>query len=379
MDLNPDTEGGTFDFIFQVWRPSLSTNLTGCYSLVDDFISSSITTTPSEPLARVVPSTQDQLPFQPGDVLGFYVERHGGESYHNDGVVVLNDSGHSSELVWHASVDITAAAVHPSQSGSCPYPVGTKGVLSLSTHAAPVISVSVIATPCSSTPLHATTTVSPLLKHPTSTSVNLLAPQRVTTTSHSRSLTSVRAATAISSKFPMHTSLVPSMQLISRVITIVPSHALVPSISNFRSLIHPTATSLAPVEIYTISYTEDPTSSLSTLQAVGISMILFAIVILFTAATVTVLCCIRKSIALHAPSDGSVRKQSTIPLAMEEDYPDVVASLQLNENQAYGNRNLNSTRGHGIKETKFSTDNDSSSSFIEIKGNEAYAALDLLS
>ena len=48
---------------------------------------------------------------------------------------------------------LTAAAVHPSQSGSCPYPVGTKGVLSLSTRAAPVISVSVIATPCPSTPL----------------------------------------------------------------------------------------------------------------------------------------------------------------------------------------------------------------------------------
>ena len=368
MDLNPDTEGGTFDFIFQVWRPSLSTNLTGCYSLVDDFISSSITTTPSEPLARVVPSTQDQLPFQPGDVLGFYVERHGGESYHNDGVVVLNDSGHSSELVWHASVDITAAAVHPSQSGSCPYPVGTKGVLSLSTHAAPVISVSVIATPCPSTPLHATKTVTSLPEHTTSTSVNLLA-QTVSTTSHCP--TSVKIVTATSSKFP-------SMELISSVITIVPSHALVPSTSNFQSLIRPTSTSLAPVEIYTIPYTEDPTSSLSTLQAVGISILLFAIVILFTAATMTVLCCIRKSIALHAPSDGSVRKQSTIPLAMEEDYPDVVASLQLSENQAYGNRNLNSTRG--IKETKFSTDNhDSSSSFIEIKGNEAYAALDLLS
>ena len=347
-------------------------NLTGCYSLVDDFISSSVTTTPSEPLARVVPSTQDQLLFQPGDVLGFYVERHGGESNHNDGVVVLDDSRHSSELVWHASVDITAAAaVRPSQSGSCPYPVGTNGILSLSTHAAPVISVSVIATPCFSTPLHVTTTVTTLPNRPTSTSINLLA-QTVSTTSDCP--TSVKIVTATSSKFP-------SMELISSVITIVPSHALVLSTSNFRSLIHPTSTSLAPIEIYTIPYTEDPTSSLSiaTLQAVGISILLFAIVILFTAITVTVLCCIRKSIALHAPSDGSVRKQSTIPLAMEENYPDVVASLQLNENQAYGNRNLNSTRG--IKETKFSTvtDNDSSSSFIEIKGNEAYAALDLLS
>ena len=89
------------------------------------------------------------------------MERHGGESYHNDGVVVLDDGRHSSELVWHASIDITAAAgVRPSQSGSCPYPVGTKGVLSLSIHAAPVISVSVIATPCPSTPLLATTIAS---------------------------------------------------------------------------------------------------------------------------------------------------------------------------------------------------------------------------
>ena len=370
MDLNPDTEGGTFDFIFQVWRPSPSVNITGCYSLVDDFISSSISITPSEPVARVVPSPQDQLQFEPGDVLGFYVERHGGESSDNDGVVVLIDSSHSSELIWHGSVDIMA--VQPSQSqGSCPYPVGTNGVLNSLTHAAPVISVSLITTACSNTPPATTTST-----HSTSTKVNLLAPT-VTTTSHSHTPGPVTTSTAIaiSSLFPVSTNLVP---MESSAITFVPSHALVPSSSTLFQ-IHPTSTNLAPTEPYTFPYNEDPSSLLSTFQVVGIAVLVFAVFVLFTAAAVTALCCVnhcRKNSPLsraHAPNDVDARKQSTIPL--EEDFPDVVASMKLKDNQAYGN--LNSTRS--IEHTGFSVEDTfyAPSSSIELKGNEAYAALDL--
>ena len=371
MDLNPDTELGTFDFIFQVWRPSPSVNITGCYSLVNDFISSSISITPSEPVARVVPPPQDQLQFQPGDVLGFYVERHGGESNYNDGVIVLIDGSHSSELVWYASVDITA--VQPSKSGSCPYPVGSNGVLNSLTHAAPVISVSLITTPCSNTPLAVTTSF--FLKHPASTNINLLAPT-VTTTSHSH--TPVTTAVAISSQFSISTNLVPMESL---AITFIPSHALVPSISS-QFPIHPTSTNLVPTNIYTsIPYTEDPSSSLSTFRVVGISVLVFAVVILFTAAAVTVLCCVkhhRRNIPLSRTctrNDVDARKQSTTPL--EEDFPDVVASMKLKDNLAYGN--LNSI--HSTIDTSFSADDafHSPSSSIDLKGNEAYAALDLLS
>lgn len=372
MDLNPDSEDGTFDFTFQVWRPSPTVNVTGCYSLVDDFTTSSITITPSEPVARVVPSRQDQLPFQPGDVLGFYVERHGGESFYNDGVVVLIDASHTSELVWYASVDIRAAAVQPSQSARCPYPVGTNGVLSSSTHAAPVISVALITTPCSNTPLHVATTSFIFSNYPTSANVNLPTPT-VTITSH-YDHNPVTTATVVSFQFSTSTSLISSSF----------THLNSRSSTAIRFLVHPTSTSLATNEIYTIPYSEDRSSSLSTFQVVGISVMALAGAVLLTAAAATVLCCVKRynycnrknTPPLHAPSDGNTRKQSTIPL--KEDYPDVVASMQLNDNQAYGNLSYSTSI---VKDTKVDHDPalSSSSSSIKVQGNEAYAALDLLS
>ena len=149
MDLNPFGYSVTFDFDFQVWRPSPTVSETGCYSLVNNFAVKE-TSLPSRPeteyVARVTPLPQNQLQFQPGDVLGFYVESHGtGDVLSDNGVVLLNNASFTSELVWFASIDITAQT---SQSGSCPYPAGTTGVLDSSTHAAPVISVSVTTYPC---------------------------------------------------------------------------------------------------------------------------------------------------------------------------------------------------------------------------------------
>ena len=163
VDLNPDGTNAKFDFILQVWRPSSIVNISGCYSLVDDFISREITVEDNpanERVARVTPSPQNQLQFQIGDVLGFYVESSGARSDSDNGVVVLNDHNHTSELVWHASVNIP---VQPSQTGSCPYPVGTNGVLNTSTHAAPVISISMTTYSCSPSttylPLSSPTTI----------------------------------------------------------------------------------------------------------------------------------------------------------------------------------------------------------------------------
>ena len=167
MDLNPALlDSILFSFDFQVWRPSPIVNETGCYSLVDNFaiISTPIPVSPAiEHVARVTPLPQNQLRFQPGDVLGFYVESHGtGDKLSDNGVVLLNNGSHPSELVWFASIAITAQT---SQSGSCPYPVGTTGVLNSLTRAAPVISISVM-----TTPYHHTTTSS-LQVYPTSTNL----------------------------------------------------------------------------------------------------------------------------------------------------------------------------------------------------------------
>ena len=71
-------------------------------------------------------------------MLGFYVEEANGA---NDGVVVLTSpSSFTSELVWYASIAPTMATSH---NGDCPYSVGSNGVLDTSTHAAPVISISI--------------------------------------------------------------------------------------------------------------------------------------------------------------------------------------------------------------------------------------------
>ena len=141
VDLNPVDEGTTFNFDFQVWRPSSTvkyTNGHGCYSLVGHYAVSSIsieTRVTSDHVAQVTPVSQ--LQFQPGDVLGFYVESQTSDSHENNGVVVLDDEMYTRERVWHARITSTT-----SLSGSCPYSVGRGGVLNTLTRAAPVISIS---------------------------------------------------------------------------------------------------------------------------------------------------------------------------------------------------------------------------------------------
>jgi hypothetical protein len=140
-DLQPG--GGKHDMKqysldFQVWRPSPTVDDstgTGCYSLVGNNRFTSISL--SNGVAQVTPSPQDYIQFQPGDVLGFYVEE---ASEATDGVVVLTrPSSFASELVWYASIEEDMAT---SQNGDCPYSVGSNGVLNTPTRAAPVISIS---------------------------------------------------------------------------------------------------------------------------------------------------------------------------------------------------------------------------------------------
>ena len=83
----------------------------------------------------MTPSPQDYIPFQPGDVLGVYVEQ---ASLAADGVVALTSSSYVNERVWYASIAPTMAT---SQNGDCPYSVGSNGVLNTLTEVAPVISI----------------------------------------------------------------------------------------------------------------------------------------------------------------------------------------------------------------------------------------------
>ena len=137
-------DNGSFTLDLQVWRPSPTVDDstgTGCYSLVGNNRFTSIFLRGG--VALVTPSPQDYIQFQPGDVLGFYVEDIMTLTYSNPGVVILT-SPHwfISESVWLASIAGTAKI---SRSGDCPYSVGSSGVLntlSLS-RAAPVISISI--------------------------------------------------------------------------------------------------------------------------------------------------------------------------------------------------------------------------------------------
>ena len=128
---------------FQVWRPSPTVKEStgaGCYSLVGNNRFSAISL--SGGVARLTPSPLDYIQFRSGDVLGFYVEDVALTVYPyqtSNGIVLkTNPSRFTSELVWYGKIAPTVAA---SKNRDCPYSVGSDGVLKLSTHAAPVISI----------------------------------------------------------------------------------------------------------------------------------------------------------------------------------------------------------------------------------------------
>ena len=134
-----DQNAYTLDF--QVWRPSPTVNDstgTGCYSLVGNNRFTSISL--SAGVARVTPSPQDYIQFQPNDVLGVYVESANLVTSRppNGLVLQITPSRFTSEVVWQASIPPSLAA---SQNRECPYSVGNGGILSTLTRAAPVISI----------------------------------------------------------------------------------------------------------------------------------------------------------------------------------------------------------------------------------------------
>ena len=135
MDVEPGRRKEEYTIDFQLWRPSPTTPQdnslgTGYYSLAGHNRFSPISL--SYGVARgLSPSPQNYIQFQPGDVLGFYVEE---DKHDNRGVVVLTTDSYSSEVVWHASVG--------SQSIGSSVSVGNNGDLSSMLTGAPVISIS---------------------------------------------------------------------------------------------------------------------------------------------------------------------------------------------------------------------------------------------
>ena len=125
MDVRCDREEeqNTYTLDLQVWRPSPTVDDstgTGQYSLVGNNRFTSISL--SDGVAIVTLSPQDYIQFQPGDMLGFYVEEAIRE---NNGVVVLTDSNFTNKIIWYASID---PAMDTTQSV---YSVGSSGDLDM--------------------------------------------------------------------------------------------------------------------------------------------------------------------------------------------------------------------------------------------------------
>ena len=142
VDVHP--AGGRHDRVYnldlQVWRPSPTVQTTGCYSLVRN---NRFTSVPlANQVAVVTPLPQEQIEFQPDDVLGFKLENTDGN---DGGVVILMDSseqgdgGYETEEVWHTDVSDVVFS-----SGPCHFQVGSQAGRDLNTYtrAAPIISVS---------------------------------------------------------------------------------------------------------------------------------------------------------------------------------------------------------------------------------------------
>ena len=123
----------------QVWRPSPSVNETGCYTLIGNNNFSSVSL--ESELTSVTPLPHEQIHFQPGDVLGFYVENSQAVEYGSSGVMMLcdlnerGDRGYETEEVWYATNLIFSNA-------KCLAAVGPGRLLDSSTNVAPIISVS---------------------------------------------------------------------------------------------------------------------------------------------------------------------------------------------------------------------------------------------
>ena len=125
-----------YNLNLQVWRPSPTAKCPGDvrhYSLVGNNRFTSIDLYMR--VAIVTPSPQHYIQFQPGDVLGFYVEK---ASDRKSGVAVITSpSRFTSEVVWYASIAPTVAISRSI------YSIGSRGDLSSSTHAAPIISIDI--------------------------------------------------------------------------------------------------------------------------------------------------------------------------------------------------------------------------------------------
>ena len=130
---------GAYVITFQVWRPSNSAAVDGCYSLVGQDVYRNITLLEATGglVNRTVPQPSD-LTVQPGDVIGFHVFSDRGD---NDAGIQFSENeemGFTEEQAWYNEDVLMLFG-----SEVCPFPVGQDRVLTGSIRAAPVLSIDI--------------------------------------------------------------------------------------------------------------------------------------------------------------------------------------------------------------------------------------------
>ena len=124
--------GGRHDDVytvkFQIWRPTPMDS--DRYIKVGENSFPSVRVSSSRIEEEL--SSNEQLHFQPGDVLGYYLEQAGGD---NGGIQLDNENKFTQEELWYATGNSNLQ-------NECRLDISSGGDLSLSTTLGPIISVS---------------------------------------------------------------------------------------------------------------------------------------------------------------------------------------------------------------------------------------------
>ena len=142
--VHPDGGGhrdGGHTIHFQVWRPSPTVEIDGCYSLVGENRFTSITLN-TDDLVSETPEPSNIISVRPGDVVGYYTITNGNNP---DEGIQLNDDDvlFSTETVWYHTGTDEALMFRGEM---CPFPVSASsnsGFLTQSTDFGPIVSANI--------------------------------------------------------------------------------------------------------------------------------------------------------------------------------------------------------------------------------------------
>lgn len=121
---------GVYSITFQVWRPSTTDGST--YTKVGENLFESVGLNGNRVIDET-PASDQRLHFQPGDVIGYYLEQNGPNNETDGGLQF--DENFSQETLYYATGNIDLQT-------ECLLQVGSNRDLSMSTNLGPIISVS---------------------------------------------------------------------------------------------------------------------------------------------------------------------------------------------------------------------------------------------